>query len=209
MHTKQQLLAEPEEEELDEEEEDPATASPIVDTLSSITVEWMVLYSKTYRIPQLCFNVYGSSKSLVLHLSTDVSSLTIDHETAVTPLSLSELLSTGIFLQSPRDTTTIHDDHLNLGPGGDPFDTAAQFPLLQKISHPYPHAGSSNVSFAPRDDRLAVNAMTCVCIVCRDRLVDTSLSCSRFRSRSVGINPDGSASQGISSSNSSWIDRWE
>ncbi|KAJ9105867.1 hypothetical protein QFC20_004202 [Naganishia adeliensis] len=122
VHTKQQLLIEPEDEELDEEEEDPATASPIVDTLSSITVEWMVLYSKTYRIPQLCFNVYGSS----------------------TPLSLSELLSTGIFLQSPRDTTTIHDDHLNLGPGGDPFDTAAQFPLLQKISHPYPHAGSFN-----------------------------------------------------------------
>lgn len=55
--------------ELEEEELDTAIAlRPSDEELSYITVEWMVLFSKTYWIPQLCFNVYDSSKLLdVMH----------------------------------------------------------------------------------------------------------------------------------------------
>jgi hypothetical protein len=53
--------------ELDEEESDTAIASrPSDKTLSYISVEWMVVFSKTYRIPQLCFNVYDNSKLLIV-----------------------------------------------------------------------------------------------------------------------------------------------
>lgn len=50
-------------EEMAEEEEDPAVRLQSADSSTYVTVEWMVVYSKTYRIPQLCFNVYGSSES--------------------------------------------------------------------------------------------------------------------------------------------------
>lgn len=53
--------------ELEEEEQDAAVAPhPLDSALSCVSVEWMVVFSKTYRIPQLCFNVYDGSKSQYL-----------------------------------------------------------------------------------------------------------------------------------------------
>ncbi|KAI5452405.1 hypothetical protein NCC49_000965 [Naganishia albida] len=103
------------------EEDDPAASLPSAMASASMTVEWMIVYSKTYRIPQLCFNAHGPTG---------------------TPISLVDLLSTGIFQQRPRDRSAVHDDHLDIGCGHDQFDTMAQFPLLQRMSHPYPHTAS-------------------------------------------------------------------
>lgn len=49
--------------ELEEEEQDAAVAQkPLDDDRSYFFVEWSVVFSKTYRIPQLCFNVYDTRK---------------------------------------------------------------------------------------------------------------------------------------------------
>jgi hypothetical protein len=44
------------------EEDDPGASLSTANASSFTTVEWLVVYSKTYRIPQLCFNAYGPSK---------------------------------------------------------------------------------------------------------------------------------------------------
>ena len=49
--------------ELEEEEQDAAIAQqPLNHDRSYCCVEWSIVFSKTYRIPQLCFNVYDTRK---------------------------------------------------------------------------------------------------------------------------------------------------
>lgn len=107
--------------ELEEEEDDPSTAQPTrIDDASYVEVEWNVVYSKTYRIPQLCFNVSDATGS---------------------PLPLCELIATGIIFHQAPNPIQIHDDHLDLSSEGDNGDSImdSTFPLLQRVHHPYPH----------------------------------------------------------------------
>jgi hypothetical protein len=113
-------------------------------------------------------------------------------------------MPTGIFLQTPRDTSAVHDDHLDLGSGIDTLDATAPFPLLQRISHPYPHTASYNVSFP----NFAVSMLLMPCPeVRRVRLVDSPVSRPRYRCRNT-INGGGRADECIVCFFNSWIDRW-
>ncbi|GHJ86944.1 hypothetical protein NliqN6_3346 [Naganishia liquefaciens] len=111
--------------ELEEEEQDAAAAQQPLDNYQpclTIIVEWIVVFSKTYRIPQLCFNAYDTDGNA---------------------LSLREILSAGSILACPTHPEQVHDDYLDLASTGN-SEAAAPFPLLQRISHPYPHIGNSS-----------------------------------------------------------------
>lgn len=67
---------------------------------------------------------------------------------AGTPLSLSELIATGIIFHRAPNSIQIHDEHLDVASNrdNDSSDIRNTFPLLQRVHHPYPrNQGMSNV----------------------------------------------------------------
>lgn len=113
-------------------------------------------------------------------------------------------MSTGIFLQTPVDTKAVHDDHLDLDSGINTLDATTPFPLLQRISHPYPHTTYHTVSLST----CAVSMLLMPCPeVRRVRLVDSPVSRSGYRCRGT-INRDGRTDGCIVCFFSSWIGQW-